>query len=119
MCVAAPACSSAGAGADLTEGAERVNWGQLPGTLTEPPRPGNIRRPMQIRLCCCDLWEEIMRRTLSMLAIGLCANALVGLSALAQPAPELTITRLHRGTRPAPTCVGLRFTDTYSHTGLN
>src|SRR6266851_8828384 len=79
---------------------------------------------MQIRLCCCDLWEEIMRRTLSMLAIGVCANALVGLSALAQAAPEVTLTRLDCGTGGPPTDVGartgagLRFSDTYDFSGL-
>src|SRR5215831_11202465 len=79
---------------------------------------------MQIRSRCCDLWEDIMRRTLSMLAIGVCANALVGLSALAQAAPEVTLTRLECGTSGPPTDVGqqsgagLRFSDTYDFSGL-
>jgi N-acyl homoserine lactone hydrolase len=65
-----------------------------------------------------------MRRTLSMLAIGVCANALGGLSALAQAAPEVTLTRLECGTSGPPTDVGartgagLRFSDTYDFSGL-
>ena len=59
-----------------------------------------------------------MRRTLSMLAIGVCANALVGLTALAQAAPEVTLTRLECGTSGPPTDVGLRFSDTYAYNGL-
>jgi N-acyl homoserine lactone hydrolase len=59
-----------------------------------------------------------MRRTLSMLAIGVCANALMSLSALAQAAPEVTLTRLDCGTSAAPTDVGLRFSDTYAYNGL-
>jgi N-acyl homoserine lactone hydrolase len=73
---------------------------------------------MQIRFGCCDFWEEIMQRTLSMLAIGVCANALISLSALAQAAPEVTLTRLDCGTGAPPTDVGLRFTDTYAYNGL-
>jgi len=59
-----------------------------------------------------------------MLAIGVCANALVGLSALAQAAPEVTLTRLDCGTGGPPTDVGartgagLRFSDTYDFSGL-
>jgi N-acyl homoserine lactone hydrolase len=59
-----------------------------------------------------------MRRTLSMLAIGVCANALMSLSAAAQAAPEVTLTRLDCGTSAAPTDVGLRFSDTYAYNGL-
>ncbi len=65
-----------------------------------------------------------MRRTLSMLAIGVCANALMSLSALAQAAPEVTLTRLDCGTSGPPTDVGartgagLRFSDTYDFSGL-
>jgi N-acyl homoserine lactone hydrolase len=64
------------------------------------------------------LWEEIMQRTLSILAIGVCANALAAVSALAQATPEVTLTRLECGTPGAPTDVGQRFTDTYSYNGL-
>jgi len=59
-----------------------------------------------------------MQRTLSMLAIGVCANALISLSVLAQAAPEITLTRLDCGTSAPPTDVGLRFTDTYAYNGL-
>jgi N-acyl homoserine lactone hydrolase len=96
----------------------------LPGALTKPLHPGNIPRPDANSVCCCGLWEDIMRRTLSMLAIGVCANALAGLSALAQAAPEVTLTRLDCGTSRPPTDVGvrtgsgLRFSDTYDFSGL-
>jgi N-acyl homoserine lactone hydrolase len=63
--------------------------------------------------------EEIMQRSLSMLAIGIGANALAAVSALAQGAtPEVTLTRLECGTPGAPTDVGLRFSDTYAYNGL-
>ncbi len=60
-----------------------------------------------------------MQRTLSLLAVGACANALVSLSAFAQSPPEVTLTRLDCGTPAAPTDVGLRFTDTYAYSGTN
>jgi glyoxylase-like metal-dependent hydrolase (beta-lactamase superfamily II) len=59
-----------------------------------------------------------MKRTLSLLAIGVCANALVGLSAFAQAAPEVSLTRLECGTNGPPTDVSLRFTDTYAYNGV-
>jgi len=59
-----------------------------------------------------------MKRTLSLLAIGVCANALMSLSALAQAAPEVTLTRLDCGTSNPPTDVGLRFSDTYAYNGV-
>jgi N-acyl homoserine lactone hydrolase len=59
-----------------------------------------------------------MQRILSMLAVGVCANALVGLSALAQTAPEVTLSRLDCGASGPPTDVGLRFSDTYAYNGL-
>jgi N-acyl homoserine lactone hydrolase len=69
-----------------------------------------------------------MQRTLSMLAIGVGANALAALSALAQgapsAAPEVTLTRLECGTAGPPTDVGqrlgsgLRFSDSYDFSGL-
>jgi N-acyl homoserine lactone hydrolase len=58
-----------------------------------------------------------MRRTF-VLAVGACANALISLSAAAQTAPEVTLTRLDCGTSAAPTDVGLRFTDTYAYNGV-
>jgi N-acyl homoserine lactone hydrolase len=59
-----------------------------------------------------------MRRTLTLLAIGACANALASLSAPAQAAPEVTLTRFECGTGAAPTDVNLRFSDTYAYNGL-
>src|SRR5215471_13828524 len=59
-----------------------------------------------------------MQRALSLLSISVCANALVGLSAFAQAAPEITLTRLECGTNGPPTDVGLRFTDTYAYNGV-
>ena len=59
-----------------------------------------------------------MKRTSSLLAIGVCANALMSLSALAQAAPEVTLTRLDCGTSNALTDVGLRFSDTYAYNGV-
>jgi len=54
-----------------------------------------------------------MLRTLSLLAIGVCANALVGLSASAQAAPEVTLTRFDCGTGTAPIDPA-RFSDTFA-----
>ena len=60
-----------------------------------------------------------MRRTLKILALVICANALVAAPVLAQPAAEVTLTRLSDcGTPQAPTEVNLRFSDTYSYGGL-
>jgi len=56
-----------------------------------------------------------MRRTLKIVALGICANALVAAPVSAQPAAEVTLTRLSDcGTPQAPTEVNLRFSDTYS-----
>src|SRR3954453_13896032 len=62
--------------------------------------------------------EETMQRVLSLLAIGVCANALVSLSAAAQSAPEVTLTRFECGTQQAPTEVNLRFSDIYAYGDL-
>ena len=59
-----------------------------------------------------------MQRVLSLLAIGVCANALVSLSAAAQGAPEVTLTRFECGTQQAPTEVNVRFSDTYAYGDL-
>src|SRR5947207_2400316 len=56
--------------------------------------------------------RKTMQRVLSLLAIGVCANALVNLSAAAQGTPEVTLTRFECGTSQAPTEVNLRFSDT-------
>jgi len=62
--------------------------------------------------------RKTMQRILSLLAIGVCANALVSLSASAQGAPEVTLTRFECGTQQAPTEVNLRFSDTYAYGDL-
>ena len=55
-----------------------------------------------------------MHRNLKMLALGICANALVAAPALAQSA-EVTLTRLADcGTQQAPTEVNQRFSDTFA-----
>jgi N-acyl homoserine lactone hydrolase len=63
-----------------------------------------------------------MQRTLSMLALGVCANAVAAFPVAAQgvplAAPEVTLTRLDCGTPNPPTDVALRFTDTYAYNGL-
>jgi N-acyl homoserine lactone hydrolase len=59
-----------------------------------------------------------MRQTLLLLALGVCANALMSASASAQAAPEVTLTRLDCGTGAAPTDVSQRFTDTYAYAGV-
>jgi N-acyl homoserine lactone hydrolase len=62
--------------------------------------------------------EETMQRSLALLTIGVCANALVSLSAAAQGAAEVTLTRFECGTSQAPTEVNLRFSDTYAYGDL-
>jgi len=59
-----------------------------------------------------------MQRILAVLALGVCGNALAGAAALAQTAPEVTLTRLDCGTPQAPTEVNQRFSDTYSYGDL-
>jgi N-acyl homoserine lactone hydrolase len=58
-----------------------------------------------------------MRRQLTLLVIGACANALVGVPAWAQ-APEITLTRLDCGTPRAAAAAdtGLSFSDTFANT---
>src|SRR5215471_12564322 len=73
---------------------------------------------MRIRCVAAILGRNTMKRTLSVLAISVCANALMSLSVLAQAAPEVTLTRLECGTKGPPTDVGLRFTDTYAYNGV-
>ena len=50
-----------------------------------------------------------MRHALYLLALGVCANALISASASAQAAPEVTLTRLDCGTPAPPTEVNQRF----------
>jgi N-acyl homoserine lactone hydrolase len=59
-----------------------------------------------------------MRRALSLLAIGVCANALVGLSAAAQTAPDVALTRFDCGNAAAPADIGARFSDTFAYKEL-
>ena len=59
-----------------------------------------------------------MRRTLTLLALSACANVFISAPAVAQVAPEVTLTRLDCGT-PVLNDVGVRFTDTYAYNGLN
>src|SRR5215469_6669651 len=62
--------------------------------------------------------NRTMQRALLLLAFSAAANALVSVSAFAQAAPEVTLTRLEGGTPQAPTEVNLRFSDTYAYPGL-
>jgi len=57
-----------------------------------------------------------MRRTLTLLALAV--SALVAVPAAAQPALELTLTRLDCGTPQAPTPVNQRFSDTFAYGDL-
>jgi N-acyl homoserine lactone hydrolase len=59
-----------------------------------------------------------MRRILTWLVLGAWATALNSLSAFAQTAPEVTLTRLDGGTPQAPTDVNTRFSDTYAYDGV-
>ncbi len=58
-----------------------------------------------------------MQRKLTMLALGICANALAAVPVLAET-PDVTLTRLDCGTPQPPTDVALRFTDTYAYNGV-
>src|SRR3954462_13771609 len=59
-----------------------------------------------------------MKRSLALVAAALCANALVASAALAQGAPEVTLTRFDCGTPQAPTAVNARFSDTFAYGDL-
>src|ERR1700733_14934168 len=59
-----------------------------------------------------------MRHALYLLALGVCANALISASASAQAAPEVTLTRLDCGTPNPPTELNQRFSDTYAYPGM-
>lgn len=59
-----------------------------------------------------------MQRILAVFALGICGSAVASAPALAQAAPEITLTRLDCGTPQAPTQVNLRFSDTYSYGDL-
>ena len=66
-----------------------------------------------------DAGEGTMLGRLSLVAIGVCAGGLVGLQAFAQPAAEVTLTRLDCGTGAKPVNVGERFSDTFAYKDLN
>jgi glyoxylase-like metal-dependent hydrolase (beta-lactamase superfamily II) len=51
-------------------------------------------------------------------AVGLCADVLIGLPAMAQAPAEVTLTRIDCGTGATPTDVGQRFTDTFAYKDL-
>lgn len=60
-----------------------------------------------------------MLKALKILALGICANALIAAPVAAQTAPDVTLTRLADcGTPQAPTEVNLRFSDTYAFDDL-
>jgi glyoxylase-like metal-dependent hydrolase (beta-lactamase superfamily II) len=60
-----------------------------------------------------------MQRTLKLLALSICATALIAAPVAAQTAPDVTLTRLADcGTPQAPTQVNLRFSDTNAFGGL-
>jgi glyoxylase-like metal-dependent hydrolase (beta-lactamase superfamily II) len=59
-----------------------------------------------------------MRRILTLLAAGVCAGALVVPQALAQSAPDMSLTRLDCGTPGPPLAVNPRFSDAFSYGDL-
>src|SRR5439155_3445490 len=59
-----------------------------------------------------------MLRATILLAVGLFANVLIGLPAIAQAPAEVTLTRIDCGTGATPTDVGQRFTDTFAYKDL-
>jgi N-acyl homoserine lactone hydrolase len=59
-----------------------------------------------------------MLKATILFAVGLCANALIGLPAMAQAPADVTLTRIDCGTGATPTDVGQRFTDTFAYKDL-
>src|SRR5215470_15704162 len=59
-----------------------------------------------------------MLRALTLFVVGVCANVLVVLPALAQAPAEVTLTRIDCGTGATPTDVGQRFTDIFAYKDL-
>src|SRR5258708_34783622 len=59
-----------------------------------------------------------MLRALSLFVVGVCANVLVGLPALAQSPAEVTLARIDCGTGATATDVGQRFTDSFAYNDL-
>ena len=60
-----------------------------------------------------------MLKATTLLALGLCANVLLGLPAMAQAPADVTLARIDCGTGATPTDVGQRFTDTFAYKDLN
>jgi N-acyl homoserine lactone hydrolase len=58
-----------------------------------------------------------MRKASILFAVGLCANVLIGLPAMAQAPAEVTLTRIDCGTDAAPRDVG-RFSDAFAYKDL-
>jgi N-acyl homoserine lactone hydrolase len=59
-----------------------------------------------------------MLRATILFAVGLCANVLIALPAMAQAPVEVTLTRIDCGTGATPTDVGQRFSDTFAYKDL-
>ena len=59
-----------------------------------------------------------MLRATILLAVGVFAGVLIGLSAMAQAPADVTLTRIDCGTGATPTDVGQRFTDTFAYKDL-
>jgi len=59
-----------------------------------------------------------MSRAMSLFAVAVCANLLVGPLALAQAPADVTLARIDCGTGATPTDVGQRFTDTFEYKDL-
>jgi N-acyl homoserine lactone hydrolase len=83
--------------------------------LTGLALPGNIRDATRFQTLWRS-WEENMKRALSLLAIGVCTNALISLSASAQAAPDVTLTRFDCGTGVMPINPA-RFSDSFDYVG--
>ena len=58
-----------------------------------------------------------MLRAMILFAVGLCANVLIGLPAMAQAPAEVMLTRIDCGTDAAPRDVG-RFSDAFAYKDL-
>src|SRR5438445_9245191 len=59
-----------------------------------------------------------MLRATILFAVGLCANVLIGLPAMAQAPAEVTLTRIECGTGTTPTDVGQRLSHTFAYKDL-
>ena len=59
-----------------------------------------------------------MLRATILVLVGVCANVLIALPAMAQAPAEITLTRIDCGTGATPTDVGQRFSDTFAYKDL-